>query len=110
MRSIGHVRGSYWQWFGDPAYFAARAGDFLAILWQPSLEEFFPRLCERLGLSGQIRLPTDDVDAHRNPSAVDRRVSDRGAGNLRRWYWAEFEFVRMCREHPALIGAERGTQ
>jgi hypothetical protein len=103
MRDIGHVRGSYWQWFGDPHYFSARTRDVLAILWLPSLEQSFPSLCERLGLGGEIRLPADDVDAHRNPPTVDRRLGERAQINLRRWYWAEFEFVRTCMRHPMLI-------
>src|SRR5947209_7116183 len=29
MRSIQHVRDSYWRWFGDPDYFRSRASDML---------------------------------------------------------------------------------
>jgi hypothetical protein len=106
MRAIGHVGMSYWQWFGDPAYFASRGSDVLAILWQPTLEFGFLGLCERLGLGRDVRLPTDDVAAHRNPHDVDRKLSNDARTNLRRWYSAEFEFVRMCRQHPAFISGE----
>jgi hypothetical protein len=106
MHSIGHVRGSYWHWFGDPELFSMRASDVLAIVWLPHLTASFPRLCERLGLGPGVRLPTGDVDAHRNPPDLDRRLSDEARTNLRRWYWAEFEFVRVCRQHPAFISEQ----
>jgi hypothetical protein len=67
MHSIGHVRGYYWHWFGGPELFSMRASDVLAIVWLPHLTESFPRLCERLGLGPWVGLPTEDVDAHRNP-------------------------------------------
>jgi hypothetical protein len=105
MRSIGHVRGSYWQWFGDPEYFAGRESDLLAILWLPDLDATFPHLCELLGLSDEVLLPTDDVGSHRSPPTVHRQLSERAQCNLRRWYWPDSEFVRCCKRHRAFLSA-----
>ena len=43
-------------------------------------------------------LPDDDIAAHRNPSTLDRRLSDSALENLQRWYARDYEFFEECRE------------
>ncbi len=94
MRAMPHFR-SYWVWFDDEEYLLSRTGDLLMILSQESLEEDFGILTSRLGLS--TSLPTDDVAAHRNPAAVDRRLTDIAVENLRRWFKRDYEFLDLCK-------------
>ncbi len=102
MRSIQHVRDSYWRWFHDPEYFARRSGDVLMVISSESLNASFPRLCELLGVEG-VSLPTDEVKAHRNPS-VDRRLSDEARANLREWYAEDYAFIDACAALPGFAG------
>jgi hypothetical protein len=99
ISSIYHVRHSYWHWFGDRDYFETRLDDLLYIMWLPSLDASFPRLCELLGLP-RVQLPTDVVGAHRDPGNSSRSLSDLARENLRRWYAADLEFVEICRGLP----------
>jgi hypothetical protein len=103
MNSIQHVRDSYWKWFCDPKYFDSRADDVLAVMWMPTVGESFPHLCERLGVSGDVSLPTDDASAHRNPYAVDKRLSDTARDHLKRWYADDYAFVETCTMLPSFM-------
>jgi hypothetical protein len=99
MRTIAHVRHSYWWWFGDRDAFLSRSDHLFAILRQEHLAEDFRALVERLGLDPRIvRLPEDETSSHRGPEDVDRRLTERATGNLRRWYADDYAFVALCEE------------
>jgi hypothetical protein len=100
MRSIVHVRDSYWRWFGSPRSFTARLDDMLLILWFPTLSESFAQLCELLELPDDIALPTDEVTAHRNPQGIDRTLSALGLENLSKWYASDLSFIDVCASQP----------
>ncbi|MGA2927879.1 MAG: sulfotransferase family 2 domain-containing protein [Solirubrobacteraceae bacterium] len=100
MKSIGHVRDSYWRWFDSPEYFTGRLEDVLLILSFHSLTDSFSHLCELLGVSKAITLPSDDVNAHRNPAAIDRGLSAVARQNLQRWYAADVSFLELCAAQP----------
>ena len=97
MRSIRHVRDSYWNWFEDEAYFLSRRRDLFFIGRQERLAEDFAALRARLRLPDSAVLPAGDVDAHVAPRGLDRRIEEDAARNLRRWYAADFRFVALCR-------------
>jgi hypothetical protein len=96
MREIGHVNRSYWYWFGDEAAFLARAADLFFIARQPRLDEDFRTLATLLQLAPGVTLPTDDVQAHRNPQNLDRRLSNKAKANLLHWYASDCAFVELC--------------
>ena len=100
MKSIEHVRDSYWRWFHSPQYFTGRVDDVLLILPFSTLTESFARLCALLEVRDDIALPTDDVTAHRNPATIDRSVGEVAAENLRAWYAPDFMFIEQCRSQP----------
>ena len=106
MRSIRHVRDSYWRWFRDPEYLTSRTPDVLFVLWLDGLARGFGELCDVLGVGTGISLPDDDVAAHRNPPTVDRTVSAIGRANLREWYGADYAFLDLCRSLPGRRRAE----
>jgi hypothetical protein len=97
MRSIEHVRDSYWRWFRNERYFLSRMAKLLFILHQARLDEEFPRVVERLGLDpAKVILPGDEVAAHKNASPIDRNLTPIARRNLRNWYSSDYEFVALC--------------
>jgi hypothetical protein len=106
MREIGHVNRPYRAWFGDEAWFLARSADLFFIARQSRLDEDFRTLAALLHLPPGVRLPEDDVAAHRNPPHIDRRLSIQAKANLLRWYAPDCVFVELCER----IRAERGDR
>ncbi|HVN34595.1 MAG TPA: sulfotransferase family 2 domain-containing protein, partial [Casimicrobiaceae bacterium] len=97
MRNIAHVNANYWNWLVSPAYLQSRSGDIFFIGLQEQLASDFVTIRMRLGVSDDVQLPDDDVDAHRNPVSVDRTLSEAAAANLAAWYAADFAAMRECR-------------
>jgi hypothetical protein len=89
MSAVRHFHlQSHWV---RPAAAVERSDDILASLSQSRLDADFAALCAVLQVSAS--LPHDDVAAHRNPAAVDRRLSDRATANLRDWYAEDYELL-----------------
>jgi hypothetical protein len=99
MKSVRHIRSSYWGWFGDEAYFASRAADILFVGRQETLTQDFEQLKTLLGLPANLALPTDEVQSHRNPTNVNTKLSELAETNLRDWYARDYEFLELCRKY-----------
>ncbi len=94
MRSISHVKSSYWDWFEDERYLLERAGDILYICRQEQLEEDFDELVSRLKLSPAPSLPgVNSAGAHSNPKALDKKLEDSAYRNLQHWYARDYAFL-----------------
>jgi hypothetical protein len=105
MKSIEHVRDSYWNWFGSKRRLVRRQYDVLYILSQSQLDVEFDELVRRLGLDdARPQLPDDDLAAHRTPTDVDRDLSHIARRNLRSWYAPDYKFITLCNELKALVG------
>ena len=106
MRSIGHVKTSYWDWFQNEAYLRSRLADLFFIGFQERLDEDFEIVKSKLGLPEDLKLPHDEVRAHRNPTGLDKKLSDEAIRNLNEWYKRDLEFIALCkaiiRDHPSL--------
>ena len=98
MRSIGHVRTSYWDWLIDEEYLRSRMSDILLIGFQERLAEDFEHLKVALQIPEVVRLPQDDVRAHRNPETLDTRLDDGVVAKLKQWYRRDYELIDFCRE------------
>lgn len=98
MRSIRHVRSFYVDWLGDEAYLRARAADILLVGRQERLAEDFARLRDLLHLGDEVQLPADDVNSHRNPESVDRKLDTSAQENLRHWYRRDYRLIELCAE------------
>ena len=96
MRSIPHVRDSYWKWFGSEEYFMTRLDDLLFIGFQKHLSEDFEILKSRLRLPNDLALPDDDFHSHANPRHLDRTLGDAAVENLHKWYEEDFRFLKLC--------------
>lgn len=116
MRSINHVRSSYWEWFESEQYFESRWSDIFFIGFQEHLSEDFDILKKKLGLPDSARLPEGDIAAHRNPKNLDETLEDEAIANLNNWYKDDFTFISLCKriilENPALgsstVAAQQG--
>ena len=104
MNGIGHVRHRYSHWLGSEAYFLSRSSDIFFIGFQESLARDFEILKGKLGLPASLRLPDDEVEAHRNPRELDRTLDEAAQQNLRVWYAEDLRLVELCR----VIAAEQG--
>jgi hypothetical protein len=98
MKNILHLKSPHWKWFQDEAYFIKRKEDILFIGFQDSLNDDFERLKKVLNLPEGVRLPDDDVSAHKNPAQNDRRLDDEAIRNLKAWYYKDYKFLELCRE------------
>lgn len=98
MRSIQHVRSSYWDWFEGEDYFRSRLPDIFFIGFQERLTEDFLILRSKLELPDHAELPDDEIISHRSPPGLDKTLRDQAIENLKKWYEKDFEFVRLCEE------------
>ena len=100
MLSIGHVNTSFWDWFKDEGLFKSRIDDLTFIGKQASLDQDFEKLKALLGIPKHIKLPKDDVKAHKNPTSLDKSLNDAAKANLKKWYERDFEFLELLKNLP----------
>ncbi len=109
MREIGHVKHGYARWLHSADSLRARVADLFFIGWQETLADDFALLKAKLSLDPRLRLPDDEITAHRSPPDVARRLDDVATQNLRSWYADDYALIRECRrllaEHPRLRDA-----
>lgn len=99
MRSIEHVRDSFWFWFHNPTYYAKRRDDLLFVGFQETLERDFQQMLNVLGLDERIALPADPTVANRAPDIAKDPLSERGRQNLLSHYAADVQFYKAMREY-----------
>lgn len=97
MRCIGHVKDSYWRWFGSREQLCSRVDDIFFVGAQERLEADFSHLLQLLHF-GNISLPLEGKKAHRSPGGEDKSLSDDAKRNLREWYAKDYEFLSLLRE------------
>ena len=98
MKSIEHVKNSYWEWFESEEYLKSRLSDIFFIGFQERLTEDFEILKSKLGLSESAELPNDDIKAHKNPTNLDKTLEDKAIENLKHWYNGEYKLISLCKE------------
>ena len=76
MRTIRHVRTSYWDWFKDKKYFTSGLDDIIFVGRQEYLSQDFEKLKGILGLPPSLSLPQNNVLAHKTPEYYDKRLSE----------------------------------
>ena len=103
MAAIRHVREPLSKWLVDEDYLRSRLEDVYFVGSQEQLDEDFVRLKEMLGLPARIRLPSDDVAAHRNPRGLDYALDDVAVQNVRSWYAGDYALLDvLARAFPNL--------
>jgi hypothetical protein len=103
MQSINHIRSPHWAWFKNESYFLSRSSDIVFIGFQETLDEDFMLLKQVLGLPEEIRLPQDEVAAHKNPAHLDKHLDEEAVRNLKIWYGSDYRFLSLCKEIAARI-------
>jgi len=98
MRSIEHVRDSYWDWFENEDYLLSRLPDIIHVGFQETLTADFEVLKSEPGLPPNVSLPTDAVLAHRNPKHLSYNLNATATENLRWWYRREWEFLNIVQK------------
>lgn len=98
MRSISHVRSSYWDWFGDETLLKAREENIFFIARIESLDADFDILKKALSLPEALVLPNDPRSAHRASMATTRStvLSDGASELVKSWYLRDYDFIRFC--------------
>lgn len=98
MENIEHVRNLYMNWFESEDYFKSRVSDVFFIGFQEQLTKDFEDLKSKIGLSKDLKLPNDDIQAHRNPKQLDKALEDEAIVNLKVWYKDDFHFISLCKQ------------
>ena len=96
MRSIQHVKDSYWFWLKSEDYLYQRQADILLIGQQEHLEHDVRVLARVLDLP-LPSLPIDPLQAHKNPAQVDKRLEPQAIRNLQAWYANDYAALAACR-------------
>lgn len=96
MDGIRHFR-LYSDWYGTIEAFRRRQDDVVFVGFQEDLDADFSRFLKEVGISDDIRLPKDDVAAHRNPTHADYSLSPRARSVLQNWYAEDYDFAARCR-------------
>lgn len=96
MAGITHVRSPIAHWLGSAAELERRAADVLLVISQRSLDSDFELLKHLLDLPTTLRLPKDDVIAHRTPVGFDAALSPKARRNLEAWYADDIALFEIC--------------
>jgi hypothetical protein len=105
MEGIRHFRRLN-KWLGSETFLRSRASQILFVTFQETLNRDFETLRQVLDLPATVSLPTDDVQAHRNPSGPGKQIAAAGQAALNNWYAEDACLIAACRR---LMG-ERGYQ
>lgn len=104
MSSISHIRGHMSHWIGD---LSDKDLDRIVFIGaQPTLTKDFAELTNHLQLEDRPVLPDSDIQAHRNPSHLDRNLSGKAHAALLQWYEQDLRIYRRAKE---LSGRGLGT-
>jgi hypothetical protein len=106
MRSIEHVRTSYWDWFANPTAVHRREHDILWIGFTETLADQLPDLAARLGMPA-LALPSG-TEANQSPERGAASLPPAARDALADWYRRDYEFLDLCRDLATRIPAARG--
>jgi hypothetical protein len=106
IQAIEHIQSPHWTWFKNESYFLSRKSDLLFIGFQETLNEDFALLKKILNLPDEVRLPDDEVIAHRNPTSVNKQLDEQAIRNIEAWYRRDYQFLERCREVAAQIRSD----
>jgi Sulfotransferase family len=97
MEKIGHVKTKYWDWFDAEETLLRRREDILFLGYQETFAEDFNRLVKKLGFTVKITFPQNDIDTHRTPPNMSKRIDPEAIENLKKWYFSDYHFIKICK-------------
>jgi hypothetical protein len=95
MRSIVHIRTSYWKWFKDEALLLERLPDLVHVCHLETITTDFEILKEKLGLPEDLQLPKRGIKSHSSPATLDKSLEPVALENLRSWYAGDYKFLKF---------------
>lgn len=98
MKSIRHVRHTYLDFLGSPAFIEDYVERIAFIGHQAEFDADLIKLRLILNIDDDIEAPSDDIRAHRNPSDINTHLSKRAITNLENWYHKDIEIYHYCLE------------
>jgi hypothetical protein len=93
MHNIRHVNVMYRDWLGSVESLRSRWTQIFWVGWQPTLGFDFAALIDKIGLSNEVELPKDEVNAHRTPHDGAKNLCDEAVRNLEKWYEDDYSFI-----------------
>lgn len=96
MSAIRHLSTTYVDHLGEGSYLLERRADMFFIGRTEALDHDLERLCLRFGLPTSVRLPTDDIAAHRAPPGSPTALSPASKDTLRAFYRKDIELMALC--------------
>ena len=97
MRSITHVKSSFYNWVISDEYFAQRKNDILFVGFQERLDLDFDKLKTALNLPSLVSLSSDPVKKHASLDNQDVFLSELAIDNLTKWYKKDIDFYNYCK-------------
>ena len=98
MKSIGHVKHRYTDFFGSLDFLKKEVNRIAFIGHQPDFDADLIRLRSLLSIDEDIFPPSDDTHSHRNPNEIDKQLSEIAIVNLKKWYQCDFNIYQWCLE------------
>lgn len=99
MKSIKHLRFSYWDWFSDEAYFISRKDDIFFVGFQETLSDDFELLKLKLKLPKTLELTKNNIDAHKSSyDAGCVPLEKLAIKNVKNWYERDYKFIKLCKD------------
>lgn len=106
MKSIGHVKHTYLDFLGPLSLLDQEKARIAFIGDQSEFDADLARLRKLLLIDDDIAAPEDEVRAHKNPSNLDKYLSDKAVTNLNDWYQADYDIYLWCLDRRKQIISE----
>jgi hypothetical protein len=95
MAGIRHVNQPLSDWLISEDHLRERARDIVWVGRTETLAADLEEIKRRLDLPSSVRLPQDDVAAHRTPRGMDTALSPEGRAAIARWYDADTRLLAV---------------
>ncbi len=93
MKSIGHLKTSYWDWFQNTRLIDKKIDNIIFVGSQKNLNSDFEKLRDILEISKDYQLPKNETKRHKNPESLDKRLDLQSVNNIKWWYEKDFYFL-----------------
>lgn len=105
MKSIGHIKTSYWDWFKSPRLIDEKIDNIIFVGSQRNLNSNFEELREILEISEEYQLPQNETKRHKNPESFDKKLDMKSVKNIMSWYAKDFDFLNYMNKKLLEKGA-----
>jgi len=102
MKSIIHLKDSYWDWFHNEAFLLERLPDLLQVCHLKTLDSDFKQLKHTLGISDRANLPERGVASHSSSNTLDKKLDPEAITNLKNWYAEDYKLMALLEDHDLI--------